>query len=197
MKTLVAIFPKTRHTKRYIIRPGDEPEVGDQIITSYSGIPGEYSGDSMIATVKSTDPSEATLSRAILKPYLLWIPSKVLFDRTEESRRIVAAETEKETLRNQLDSLLTNEALIDRYARLADRNPAARVLLDKLIALEGNQVTEPLSTKEVADSLVDLVDGKWHEEKPHHAGLKWPMVERQVVLSNPSVKQIRMINWVF
>lgn len=130
MRTLVATFPRTGATKRYIIRPGDEPVVGDQIITSFSD---GATSSAMVATVISFDKEQKTSSRAILKPYLLLVPAKTLTALQKESDAIVASMKEQKEILQELESLLEKEDKFVRYRRLAETNPRARELLAQLV----------------------------------------------------------------
>ena len=41
--------------------------------------------------------------------------------------------------------------------------------------------------------IADLLDGEWHDEKPHHAGLTWPLVDRMQLMKMPPINRIRLL----
>lgn len=140
MRAVNAVFGNGNAQRySYFVPAGDEPKVGDLIVTSTSwGDPAEEDvplrgraigqladGARLARVVEVFDkaPAKAT------KFYLWLIPAAVLQHRQQENRDLAEREKLREKAREELDRLLAEEGKIELYRRLATTNPKAAELL--------------------------------------------------------------------
>lgn len=132
MKYVKAIFSKARpQMYTYLVPEGDEPKVGDIIITSLSGdstFNEGYERDIKTATivnVLSEDDGKAT------KFYIQLLSRDMLAERVKKNKEYKAKVEERRQIKAQLDEMLKKQSDMERYARLKD-DPAAAELIAKL-----------------------------------------------------------------
>lgn len=115
----------------YLVPEGDEPKVGDRVITSMtteSSFEAGYPLDMKIGkviNVLSEDDGKAT------KFYVWLIPLDVLRERINKNKEYKARAEERRQIRAQLDEMLKKQSDMERYERLAS-NPEAAELITKL-----------------------------------------------------------------
>lgn len=135
--------PKTRLAELdyYYVPEGDEPMIGDLIVTSINW--GEEAPDDEIGLSEVSECLEnAKFARIIRvhnsptpkakKFYLKLIGRRELRDSHSTSRKLLARMAEAEEARIRLDELLAQQDNTARYQQLAKSSPEAAELLKKL-----------------------------------------------------------------
>jgi hypothetical protein len=141
IKTAVAQFGNRSSRYSYLVPVGDEPKVGDMIVTSVAwGNPDEqedvnwsspstardFADNCRVATI--VEVSDGADRRAS-KFYLHLIPRQSLLDRHEENKKALQRERDRQEARKKLDKLLENEGRLQLYRQLAAVNAEAAELL--------------------------------------------------------------------
>lgn len=131
MKTVAVKFvsfdtynsPKTYN---YFIRPGDDPKVGDFIVTS---IVQELSGKPKlnVARIESIGQSDKAT-----KMYLFHISVPLLEQIKAENDAVLAKHQRKLEITQQLDKRLEDRNKFDLYRELAVRDPEAAAMLHEI-----------------------------------------------------------------
>lgn len=131
MQYVRAQFEKSGHTKIYIVRPGDTPEPGDMLLTSFTESESGFASTLRTATVMEvTSIPPATWSRNVeRKPYLVLIKAAYLRERRELVKQMQEKAAKELEARRELDELLEKEDALSKYRSLATRNDRARELL--------------------------------------------------------------------
>lgn len=141
MRAVSAVFGNGNAQRySYFVPVGDEPKVGDLIVTSTSwGDPEEEDlklrGQSIgqladgarlarVVEVLDKPPAKAT------KFYLWLIPTAVLQHRQQENRNLIEREKARAAARAALDALLAEEGKKELWKRLAEVNPKAKELME-------------------------------------------------------------------
>lgn len=115
----------------YFVPEGDEPEVGDYVLTSISSDTSFEAGYPLnfkmarVLNVLTEDDGKAT------KFYKVLISAKALKERVVKNKEYLAKIEERKIIKQQLDEMLQKQSDVERYQRLRS-DPVASALIDKL-----------------------------------------------------------------
>lgn len=126
-----AIFPPRSQAYTYFVREGDDPKVGDVIVTSLSDEFKDSFGSCREAEVKTaiiTGLHSIEMPKAT-KFYLQLISIKDLQKRRKENYLMVELQKRKAAARSKLQKMLEEQNYIEMYAKLAETNPEAAKLI--------------------------------------------------------------------
>lgn len=139
LRTITAVFPTSSTSYAYFVPDGDEPQVGDLILTSISletinlnddGTPRstlkQVVNDARVARVTNVDLEPSPRAN---KFYLQLIPVQDLIDRRTRNAELVQKERIKKEARAALDKILREDTSIELYRKIAESNPRAKELL--------------------------------------------------------------------
>ncbi len=139
MNVVKAMFP-SGHAYSYFVPMGDNPKVGDVILTSIS-LP-EFNKSMLLSDHDVTHVmSNGKLARVTqilsdcpkaTKMYLQLISADEIRNRYETNVKYMEVAKKKKAIRQKLDELLKSEDALDRYRRLAQSNTEAAELLREL-----------------------------------------------------------------
>lgn len=139
MRTIGARFAGTRLIYRYLVPEGDDPKVGDILVTSVNwnitDEPDEdVEFDSLIATAKMATvvSVDETIDPKATKFYVALLSLEQLKRRMIENYRVAERVKAQQKIQAKLDAILAREDKRIRYARLAETNAEARALLAEL-----------------------------------------------------------------
>ena len=146
MRVVRTRFPTGNQNYDYFIQPGDNPETGDFVITSFEHDENEFIQNRppvlRVATVVDLlDPQDRNKAS---KPYLQLIPLKFLIERRREQAALIQHEAAKREARGRLLALAAERSEDMLFESLAKDNPEAAKLLATLRApfpskmIEGN-----------------------------------------------------------
>lgn len=113
----------------YLVLEGDEPAVGDLIITSITIESGEYPVTGKIARV--TEVHDVCSVKAT-KFYMVLLSRSQIAERQELNKKRRAAAIERARITQQLELKLSEQSARERFERLAASDPEAAALLAKL-----------------------------------------------------------------
>lgn len=125
-----AVFPPGPKTYDYFVPDGDEPVVGDYIVTSFNESADlvEFRSEKFIHVAKVVDVHIGDRPQAT-KAYLMLVPRAYLTERQKMQRDVAKKMRAKVDARTRLDKLLRESAAVDLYRRLAETNEEAAALL--------------------------------------------------------------------
>jgi hypothetical protein len=144
MKTITAQFGSRTGQYDYLVPEGDEPKVGDLIVTSVDWGDPDYdfaAGDRTFVN-RFADGCRVAVVRAVhedrtrnaSKFYLHRISLQGLKDSVETNRSAVQREKARAEAMRELDKLLAGEARMVLFRQLAETNPRAKELLAQIDA---------------------------------------------------------------
>lgn len=134
---VLARFLGTAKDYAYFVRPGDEPAVGDFIVTSFSREQplNDAFHDDAFAKV---EPQKLNIARIVgltshhnlaTKFYLKHISVPDLVARMQENKTLVEAAERRNEARKELEAMLREQSEVELYRKLATSNPRAKKLL--------------------------------------------------------------------
>lgn len=128
-----AQFPSSSGTYTYFVPEGDEPKVGDLIVTSLQD---EYDGP---ATAGRGVPAAVKVATIVevhgvarpkaTKMYLMLLSVEELKRRRIENQARVEMIKKKAAAKEQLQRILEESSMLEVYSKLAETNPEAAELL--------------------------------------------------------------------
>jgi hypothetical protein len=132
MKIVKAIFSKARpQAYSYLVPEGDEPKVGDLIVTSLGGdsqFELGYERETKVATVINVleeNDGKAT------KFYIHLISREQMKERAKKNAEYKERAEQRAAIKAALDEMLKKQSDMERYSRLAS-DPVAAELIAKL-----------------------------------------------------------------
>jgi hypothetical protein len=144
MKTVTAVFNDYHNDRQYayLVPEGDDPQVGDVIITSVQWMDGSDDVPSQRVGLAKHIVSSAKIARVVAvddvgskkatKFYMACISTETIAERRLANHRQLERARRQETVRQKLEALLAEQSLKDRFATLAQTNAEAAALLKEL-----------------------------------------------------------------
>lgn len=162
MRTIGARFTGNKLTYSYFVPEGDEPQVGDVILTSVSWCLEGTEDDARPAygrprtVYASTDDARAVIAEGKMatvveihdaphdkanKFYIQLLGLKDLQAKRKANAAMAQRAAEQRDIRKRLDALVAAEDARTRYARIAAANPEAAALLAQLEPARSTRLT--------------------------------------------------------
>lgn len=147
MKAVKARFDSSSREYDYFAQPGDNPEIGDFIITSFDSddpdVPG-YAGVHALRSATIVGIAVEGAKHKATKPYLLLVPRNLLVQRRAQQRAVIRHEEDRRAARAALLKMMNEQREDAVFEAMAKDNPEAAKLLETLRAppplmvIEGN-----------------------------------------------------------
>jgi len=139
MKSVAVIFKVTGKSSEYhyLVPENDAPELGDLVVTSISwdttgmGYYSQTAFDDRIKVARVTEVHETASARAT-KFYLRLLSKEQIKVQQKTNQDLLLKKKEKDQIRAQLELMLKEQSVRERFSRLAESNAEAAELLKKL-----------------------------------------------------------------
>jgi hypothetical protein len=136
MQVVRVQFPSGPNNYDYFAPPGDKPEIGDFIITSFEEcVRNRFNGFEDVREPKFATVIGLAVEGAkhkATKPYLMLVSKKLLHARKVLRDQIMAVEVARKDARTKLKQMIEDQAEMQVFENLAKTNPEAAQLLEIL-----------------------------------------------------------------
>lgn len=134
MRHVIAVFERGSTDYHYLVPEGDQPAVGDMIITSVRGLSTAGRCDDEITPLAAISMARITgvsdvMSPKATKQYLHLVSEATLKQRLKENTSIAEKVRKRNAARAALDRLLEERGRVALYEQMAASDPEAAKLL--------------------------------------------------------------------